>query len=179
MMFFLANLGMYVFPIILIGVPLYAWVKGVPVYETFVKGAEEGLQVIIGTLPYLLAIFVGISCFRGSGALQLVSKHMGRLLKPWGIPTEVLPIIVTRPISGSGSLGVTGEILRVHGPDTSLGLLASILQGATDTSFYVVTIYFGSVGIRKTRHALPACLIGDIFGFLTGFIIWKLMVYGR
>ncbi len=160
-MFFLANLGMYFFPIILIGVPLYAWVKGVPVYETFVKGAEEGLQVVINTLPYLVAIFVGISCFRGSGALDLVSRYMGRLLKPLGIPSEVLPIIVTRPISGSGSLGVT------------------ILQGATDTSFYVVTIYFGSVGIRKTKHALPACLIGDLCGFLTGFIIWRLMVYGR
>ncbi|MGI6620117.1 MAG: spore maturation protein [Bacillota bacterium] len=177
-MLFLANLGMYVFPVILIGVPLFAWVKGVPVYETFVRGAEEGLKVVTGTLPYLVAIFVGISCFRGSGALQLVSGCLGRLLRPLGIPTEVLPIIVTRPISGSGSLGVTGEILQVHGPDTSLGLLASILQGATDTSFYVVTIYFGAVGIRQTRHALPACLIGDLFGFLTGFIIWRLMVFG-
>ena len=82
MMFFLANLGMYVFPVILIGVPLYAWAKGVPVYETFVKGAEEGLQVVTSTLPYLIAIFVGISCFRGSGALELVSKYMSRLLKP-------------------------------------------------------------------------------------------------
>lgn len=177
-MSFLANIGTYVFPFILIGVPLYAWLKGVPIYETFVKGAEEGLQVVINTLPYLVAIFVGISCFRGSGALQLVSGYLGKLLKPLGIPPEVLPIIVTRPISGSGALGVTGEILKVHGPDTALGLLASIMQGATDTSFYVVTVYFGSVGIRKTRHALPACLIGDFFGFATGFIIWKLMVYG-
>ncbi len=175
---FLANLGVYAFPIILIGVPLYAWAKGVRVYETFVSGAEEGLKVILGTLPYLVAIFVGISCFRGSGALDLVSKYLSKLLSPLGIPTDVLPLIITRPISGSGALAVTGDILRTHGPDTSIGLLASIFQGATDTTFYVVTLYFGSVGIRKSKHALAACLVGDLFGFLTGFIIWKSMVSG-
>ncbi|HHY12678.1 MAG TPA: spore maturation protein [Firmicutes bacterium] len=177
-MFFLANLGVYAFPVILIGVPLYAWAKGVRVYETFVKGAEEGLRVVTGTLPYLVAIFVGISCFRGSGALELVSRYLSRFLKPLGIPAEVLPLIITRPISGSGSLAITGDILRIHGPDTSTGLLASILQGATDTTFYVVTLYFGSVGIRKSKHALPACLIGDLIGFVTGFTIWRLMVFG-
>jgi spore maturation protein B len=174
---FLARLGVYAFPVLLIGVPLYAWAKGVRVYETFVKGAEEGLKIVIGTLPYLVAIFVGISCFRGSGALELAARYLSRVLKPLGIPTDVLPLIITRPISGSGALAVTGDILRIHGPDTPTGLLASIFQGATDTTFYVVTLYFGSVGIRKSKHALAACLIGDLFGFLTGFIIWKMMVF--
>ena len=100
-----------------------------------------------------------------------------QVLKPLGIPADVLPLIITRPISGSGALAVTGDILRTHGPDTPIGLLASILQGATDTTFYVVTLYFGSVGIRKSKHALAACLIGDFFGFLTGFIIWKMMIF--
>ena len=176
-MFFLAKLGVYAFPVLLIGVPLYAWAKGVRVYETFVKGAEEGLRIVVGTLPYLVAIFVGISCFRGSGALDLAARYLSRVLKPLGIPADVLPLIITRPISGSGALAVTGDILRTHGPDTPIGLLASILQGATDTTFYVVTLYFGSVGIRKSKHALAACLIGDFFGFLTGFIIWKMMIF--
>ncbi len=177
MMFFLANLGLYVFPAILVGVPLYAWIKGIRVYETFVQGAEEGLKAVTGTLPYLVAIFIGISCFRGSGALEIISKFLSWFLKPLGIPADIFPLVITRPISGSGALAVTSDILRIHGPDTSMGLLASILQGATDTTFYVVTLYFGSVGIQKTKHALPACLIGDLFGFITGFIVWKLMVY--
>mgnify|MGYP000875206009 FL=1 len=173
---FLAKMGVYSFPIILIGVPLYAHLKGVPVYETFIKGAEEGLRVALDTLPYLVAIFVGISCFRGSGALELVSKAFGFLLKPLGLPVDVIPLVVIRPISGSGALALTGDILRTYGPDSSMGLLASILQGATDTSFFVVTVYFGAAGIKKTRHALGACLFGDLCGFITAFLIWRAMV---
>ena len=178
MMFFLAGLGVYIFPVILLGVPLYAWIKGVRVYETFVKGAEEGLKTALSILPYLVAIFVGISCFKGSGALELISKALGRLFRPLGIPADLLSLIIIRPISGSGALAVTSDLLRTYGPDTSMGFLVSILQGATDTTFYVVTLYFGSVGIRNSKHALLACLIGDLFGFVTGYVIWRVMVFG-
>jgi spore maturation protein B len=170
---FLANVGVYSFPVILIGVPLYAHLKGVPVYETFIKGAEEGLRAALDTLPYLVAIYVGISCFRGSGALELASRVFGFLLKPLGLPADVIPLIVIRPISGSGALALTGDLLRTYGPDSSMGLLASILQGATDTSFFVVTVYFGAAGIKKTRHALAACLFGDLCGFIAALLIWR------
>jgi spore maturation protein B len=173
---FLAKVGVYSFPVILMGVPLYAHLRGVPVYDAFIKGAEEGLKVAIGTLPYLVAIYVGISCLRGSGALELVSRAFGFLLRPLGLPVDVIPLIVIRPISGSGALALTGDILRTYGPDSNMGLLASILQGATDTSFFVVTVYFGAAGIRKTRHALAACLFGDLCGFIAAILVWRALV---
>jgi len=175
-MVFLARIGAYAFPVLLLGVPLYAFLKGVPVYETFIRGAEEGLKTILGILPYLATIFVAISCFRSSGALDMLSKVLSPILRPLGIPLEIIPLLIIRPISGSGALAVTGDLLRTYGPDTPMGLLASILQGATDTTFYVVTLYFGSVGIRKTRHALAACLVGDAVGFLTGFWVWRSLI---
>lgn len=172
----LSAIGAYAFPILLLGVPVYAAIKGVKVYETFVRGAEEGFKIALGTLPYLVAIFAAISCFRGSGALDLLSSALGPFLKPLGVPSDMVPLLVIRPISGSGALALTGDLLREYGPDTSMGILASILQGATDTTFYVVTLYFGSVGVKRTRHALLSCLIGDACGFLTGFLIWRLWI---
>lgn len=173
---FLAGLGSYAFPALLVGVPLYAYAKGVPVYETFVKGAEEGFRIALSTLPYLVAIFAAISCFRGSGALAFLSRGLASALKPAGVPAEVVPLMAIRPISGSGALALTGDLLRTYGPDSPVGLLASILQGATDTTFYIVTLYFGSVGVRKTRRALLACLVGDACGFAVGVILWRAMV---
>ncbi len=173
----LARIGVYSFPMLLVGVPVYAWYKGVYVYETFVEGAEEGLKIVVTTLPYLVAIFVGVSCLRGSGALDVISRFLAVTLKPLGIPADILPLVVIRPISGSGALAITGELLRHYGPDSSFGILASILQGATDTSFYVVTVYFGAAKIRKSGHALLACLIGDICGFMAGFFAWRMLMH--
>lgn len=170
----LSAIGTYSFPALLLGVPLYAAMRGVKVYETFIKGAEEGFRIALGTLPYLVAVFAAVSCFRGSGALNALSSVIGVFLKPLGIPADMIPLILIRPISGSGALALTGDLIRQYGPDTPAGILASILQGATDTTFYVVTLYFGSVGAKKTRHALLSCLVGDACGFATGFLIWKM-----
>ena len=172
-MLILAQIGVYSFPVLMVAVPLYAWFRGVPVYETFVKGAQDGLRTVLRTLPYLVAIFVGVSCFRGSGALGILSDQLGVVLGPLGIPADMLPLLVIRPISGSGALALTGDLLQHYGPDSPHGLLASILQGATDTTFFVITVYFGAVEIKKTRHALGACLFGDLCGFVAGFLIWK------
>lgn len=173
---FLAGIGSYVFPALLFGVPLYAYSKGVAVYETFVRGAEEGLKIVLGTLPYLVAIFVAVSCFRGSGALDFTSRCLAVILKPLDLPADIIPLVTVRTISGSGALAITGDILRTYGPDSPVGLLASVLQGATDTTFYVVTLYFGSVGVRRTRRALVSCLIGDACGFVVAFLVWRLML---
>jgi spore maturation protein B len=172
----LSALGTYAFPVILVGVPLYAASKGVRVYETFVKGAEEGLKIAVGTLPYLVAVFAAISCFRGSGALEFFASLLGNVLKPLGVPADMVPLLLIRPVSGSGALALTGDLLQTYGPDSPMGILASILQGATDTTFYVVTLYFGSVGVKRTRHVLASCLIGDACGFLAGFLVWRLIV---
>ncbi|HHY75169.1 MAG TPA: spore maturation protein [Firmicutes bacterium] len=172
----LSALGTYAFPAILIAVPAYAAMRGVKVYETFVRGAEEGFKLAIGTLPYLVAVFAAISCFRGSGALDLFASAVGRALRPLRIPADMVPLLLIRPISGSGALAITGDLLRRHGPDSPMGILASILQGATDTTFYVVTLYFGSVKERRTGHVLASCLIGDACGFLAGYLIWRMMI---
>ncbi len=175
-MVILSALGTYAFPVILLGVPLYAAARGVRVYETFVRGAEEGFKIALSTLPYLVAVFAAISCFRGSGALDFFASKMGTVLKPLGVPADMVPLILMRPVSGSGALALTGDLLRRYGPDTPMGLLASILQGATDTTFYVVTLYFGSVGVKKTRQVLASCLIGDACGFLVGFLAWRFLL---
>ena len=169
----LSAIGTYAFPILLFGVPIYAAIRGVKVYETFVRGAEDGFKIAAGTLPYLVAIFAAISCFRGRGR-SISSRGLKRRPEAFGNSADVVPLLLIRPISGSGALALTGDILRQYGPDTSTGLLASILQGATDTTFYVVTLYFGSVGMRKTRHAVLSCLIGDACGFIAAFLIWRL-----
>jgi spore maturation protein B len=173
---FLASLGAYAFPILLLGVPLYAYLKGVAVYDTFVEGAEEGLRLVLSVMPFMIAIFVGISCFRGSGGLDLLSKAMGVFLEPLGIPVDMLSLIIVRPISGSGALAITGDLLHTYGPDSPMGILASILQGATDTTFYVVTLYFGSVGIKKTSRAITACLMSDLMGFVAAFLVWRILM---
>ncbi|MGI6663516.1 MAG: spore maturation protein [Bacillota bacterium] len=171
----LSYVGTYAFPVILLGVPLYAASKGVKVYETFVKGAEEGFKIALGTLPYLVAVFAAISCFRGSGALDLFASSLGSVLTPLGVPLDMVPLLLIRPVSGSGALALTGDLLRRYGPDSSMGILASILQGATDTTFYVVTLYFGSVREKRTGQVLASCLIGDACGFLAGFLVWRLI----
>jgi spore maturation protein B len=172
----LSALGTYAFPVILLGVPLYAAMRGVKVYETFVKGAQEGFKIALDTLPYLVAVFAAISCFRGSGALELLALALGSVLEPLGVPVDVVPLLLIRPVSGSGALALTGDLLSRYGPDSPMGTLASILQGATDTTFYVVTLYFGSVKVKKTGHVLTSCLLGDACGFLAGFLVWRLML---
>lgn len=175
MMGILSLIGGYTFPVLLLGVPLYAALRGIPAYDTFVLGAEEGIRLAVRTLPYLIAIFAAIGCLRGSGALDWFSKIAGKVLGGLGIPAEVVPLILIRPISGSGALALTADLLETHGPDSPLGLLASILQGATDTTFYVATLYFGSVGVKRTRNVVLSCLVGDACGFITGFLLWRLL----
>ena len=168
-------LGVYVFPVLIIVIPVYGWVKGVKVYEAFIRGAEEGLRMIFVTLPYLVAIFVALSCFRSSGMLSLLSRYLEVFLAPLGVPADVVPLLITRPISGSGALAITAEIIKVRGPDSPIGILASILQGSTDTTFYITTLYLGSVGIKRGRHVLVACLAGDVAGFAAGYLVWRFM----
>lgn len=168
-------LGVYVFPVLLVIIPLYGWMKGVKVYDSFIKGAGDGLRIVMLTLPYLVAIFVALSCFRSSGAMDLAFRLAERVFRAIGCPPDVAPLVITRPISGSGALAITAEIMRQEGPDSPVGILASILQGSTDTTFYVSTLYLGSVGIKRGRHVLIACLAGDLAGFVTGYLIWRAM----
>ncbi|BDG59976.1 spore maturation protein [Caldinitratiruptor microaerophilus] len=153
-------------PALLAGIPLWGYLRGVAVYEAFLAGAEEGLRVTVQILPYMLGILVALGVFRASGALDLVAQVALPLTGRLGFPPEVLPLMLIRPLSGSGSLAAVADLLRAHGPDSFVGRLASVMQGSTDTTFYVLSVYFGSVGVKKPRYALWSGLCGDAAGFV-------------
>lgn len=152
---------------LLVGALLLVGVAGrVRVYESAVAGAREGLEVAVRIVPYLVAILVAVGIFRASGALDLLIRGLDPLTSALGVPAEVLPMAILRPLSGSGAFGVMSEILETYGPDSFVGYLASTLMGSTETTFYVLTLYCGAAGIREVRHALAACLIGDLGGLV-------------
>jgi len=138
---------------------------GVRIYDAMVAGAREGLDVVVRIVPYLVVILVAVGMFRASGALDLIIGAVDPITSAIGFPAAALPMALLRPLSGSGAFAVMAEILEAHGPDSFVGMLASTLQGSTETTFYVLTLYFGSVGVREIRHTLAACLIGDLAGF--------------
>ncbi len=156
----------------------YGALKKIRVYEQFVEGAKEGFNIAIRIIPYLVAMLMAIGIFRAGGAMEWLIY----ILKPFtdfiGMPAEALPMALMRPLSGSGSLGIMTEILKVHGPDSFIGIMVSTFFGSTETTFYVLAVYFGAVNIKNTRHALPAGLIADIAGILGAVFIVR-MLFGH
>jgi spore maturation protein SpmA len=162
----LAMLTHWLAPLLVLGLLLVGVASRVRVYEAMVAGAREGLEVASRIVPYLVAILVAVGMFRASGALDLIVGAIDPLTSAIGFPAAALPMALLRPLSGSGAFAVMAETLETHGPDSFVGMLASTLQGSTETTFYVLTVYCGAAGIRDVRHALPACLIGDLAGFV-------------
>jgi spore maturation protein SpmA len=154
----------WLIPLLIAGLLMLGVSRRVRVYESMVAGAREGLEVVVRIVPYLVAILVAVGMFRASGALDLLIVGLDPFTSAVGFPAEALPMALLRPLSGSGAFGVMAEILNTQGPDSFAGLLTSTLQGSTETTFYVLTVYCGAAGIRDARHALPACLIGDLAG---------------
>lgn len=153
----------------------YGALKKVKVYETFVEGAKEGFDVAIRIIPYLVAMLVAIGIFRAGGAMEVLIAIMTPVTDFIGMPAEALPMALMRPLSGSGSLGIMAEIINTHGADSFIGILVSTFFGSTETTFYVLAVYFGSVNIRNTRHALPAGLLADVAGILGAVFIVNLL----
>ena len=153
---------------------LMAAFKRINVYEAFIEGAKDGFGVAIRIIPYLVAILVGVGVFRASGALDYLVSGIGSTFAAMGLPTDFIPSLPTalmKPLSGSGARGMMVDAMKTYGADSFVGRLASIFQGATDTTFYILALYFGSVGIRKTRHAVAAGLIADFAGVIAGIFI--------
>ena len=165
-------------PLIFAGVLVFGLYRRVDVYNVFLEGARDGIELSIKILPYVVAIFAALGIFRDSGAMRLVAHALGPLLSRVGVPAEVLPLMLIRPLSGSGALAITAELLRHHGPDSYVGRLASVLQGSTDTTFYILSVYFGSVGIRRIRHAMTIGLLADLFGFALALFFVRLLFGG-
>lgn len=154
-------LSVFVIPAIIIGFPLYGLWRRVPVYEEFVVGAKEGFQVAVNIIPYLVAILFAVAMFRASGAMDFFVEALRPLLSPLGIPPEVLPMAITRPLTGSGSAGIMLDLINRYGADSLIVKTAATMFGSTETTFYVVAVYFGAVNVKKTRHAVPAGLSAD------------------
>ena len=167
----LLSLSDWVIPLIFLGVPLYAYYRGVPVYDEFIEGAKEGLLLCWNLLPFLIAMLSAVAIFINGGGMALLQKLLAPLCDLLGIPSEVLPLALMRPLSGSGSLGLTSALITEYGPDSFIGRLASIMQGSTETTFYVLTVYFGAVAIKRFRYALWVGLIGDFVAFIAAFYL--------
>lgn len=174
----IAEISRWAIPVILLLVPLFAMIRGVKVFEAFVRGAETGFSTAIKTIPYLVAMMVSINIFRASGAMEVLVKLISPLLNTIGFPAELLPHAVMRPLSGGAALGIATDIIASHGPDSFLGRLVSTMQGTSDTTFYVLTLYFGSVGIYRYRYAIYSGLAADITTLLASVYIVSAL-YGK
>lgn len=161
------------FLIFLVGIPFYGYWKGVRVYEVFVEGATEGFQVAVRLIPYLVAILVVIGMFRASGAMTLIAGAIPEMIGTWGLSPDVIGLALTRPLSGSASLGILGDIIARQGADSYTARLASIMVGSTETTFYILAVYFGSVGITRGRYALPTGLLADAAGIVASIIVCR------
>jgi spore maturation protein SpmA len=162
-------------PLLLSFFPLYAALRRVKVYEEFVEGAKEGFKTSIMIIPYLVAILVAIGMFREAGGIELITKAIKPALSAVGFPSELVPLALVRPLSGSGTLGLFSDIVKEHGPDSLLARTAGTIFGSTETTFYVIAVYFGAVAVKRTRHAVPAGLIADFVGIIASVIICKMM----
>ncbi|MFC5732611.1 spore maturation protein [Cytobacillus gottheilii] len=161
---------------VLIGIILiYGTIKKVPTYESFTEGGKEGIKIAVSIIPFLVGMLVAISVFRASGALEYVMGFIKPALEAVGIPAEIVPLAIIRPISGTAALGMTSDLIASYGPDSFIGRLASVLQGSTDTTFYVLTVYFGAVGIKKMGDALKVGLLADLVGIGAAIIVVTLL----
>lgn len=174
--FIIDQISLLTVPILFFAIVTYAMCKRVKAYESFIAGGKEGFNIFLQIMPYLVAIFVAIGVFKVSGALDLISDALSPITTWVGMPSEVLPTALMRPLSGSGSLGLATEVIQAA-PDSYNAKLASTVFGATDTTFYVIALYFGSVGIKKIRHAMVAGLIADLAGILAA--VWICSVVFR
>jgi spore maturation protein SpmB len=167
----------WIIPGLMVALLAFGWARRVPVYEVFVEGAKEGFNVAVRIIPYLVAILVAIAMLRASGTLELFVRAVGPVTGAVGLPAEALPMALLRPLSGSGAYGLLASIINDPnvGPDSYAGLLVSTLQGSTETTFYVLAVYFGAVQIKRMRHALAAGLTADVAGIAAAVVICLLL----
>lgn len=163
--------------LIIIFVIIYALLKRIDIYDEFLKGALESFDMFKKIFPCLLAMIFSVNVFLKSGLIEFIYRIFRPIFNIITIPVEILPMIIMRPISGTSTLALLNEIFSKHGPDSLIGTLGSIIQGSTDTTFYVITLYFGSIGIKKIRYALKAGLFADLIGIISSIIIVKILFH--
>ena len=158
----LEAISLWAIPVMLVFIPLAGLLRNVKVYDVFIEGAKEGFEVGVKIIPFLVGILVAIGMFRGSGAMELLTSALRPLASATGFPAELIPLAILRSLTGSGSLAFTTDLIKTSGADSLMARTAATMYGSTETTFYVLAVYFGAVGVRRTRHAVPAALVGDV-----------------
>ena len=163
----------FIFLLFVVGIPFYAMLKKINVFDSFVNGAKTGFDTCLSILPYLLAMMVAIGMLRASGFFELLKVLFAPILTAIGMPAELLPLALIRPFSGSASTGIMAELIHEYGGNSFIAKTAATMMGSTETTFYVVAVYFGAIGIKQTRHAIPAGLLADIAGIIASVAICR------
>ncbi|HEX8169426.1 MAG TPA: nucleoside recognition domain-containing protein [Thermoanaerobaculia bacterium] len=158
----LDTISLWAVPVLLVVIPLIGIIRKVKVYDAFVVGAKDGFDVAVKIIPFLVGLLVAIGMFRASGAMDLLTAALQPIADATQFPAQLVPLAILRTLSGSGSLAYTTDLIKTHGPDSLIGRMAATMYGSSETTFYVLAVYFGAVSVRRTRHAVPAALIGDI-----------------
>lgn len=174
----LETISAWTIPLLIAFIPLFASMRKVPVYETFIDGAKDGFQTAVAIIPHLVGMMTAIGMFRASGALDAMIGLIRPLLEAVGVPSDALPLALLRPLTGAGSLAYVSDLMKTQGPDTFAAKVAATIQGSTDTTLYVLTVYFGAVGIRNARYALKVGLFSDLVGFFAAVSACWLMFGG-
>ena len=164
-------ISLWAIPVLLVAIPLVGLIRGVKVYDVFIEGAKEGFDVAVKIIPFLVGILVAIGMFRGSGAMDLLVAALRPVATTTGFPAELVPLAVLRSLTGSGSLAFATDLIKTHGPDSVIGRMAATMYGSSETTFYVLAVYCGAIGVRRTRHAVPAALIGDVVAAVTAVAV--------
>ncbi len=155
-------ISLWAIPVLLVAIPLVGLIRKVKVYDVFIEGAKEGFEVGVKIIPFLVGILVAIGMFRASGAMDLLMAGLRPLVTATRFPAELVPLAILRSLTGSGSLAFTTDLIKTHGPDSLIGRMAATMYGSSETTFYVLAVYFGAIGVRRTRHAVAAALVGDL-----------------
>ena len=163
-------------PGVIIIIVIYGIADKKKVYDIFVEGATEGMSIVIKIFPTLLGIFLAVGVLRSSGLLEIITRAVSVFTNKVGFPSEVMPLAMLRPISGSASLAVATDIMKTYGVDSKIGLITSTIMGSTETTFYTIAIYTGIIGVKKIRFVLVAALIADFVGMLTSAIVWNIIL---
>jgi spore maturation protein B len=168
----------YVIPLFLIFTIAYGYAKGVSVYDSFVTGAKDGIEIILGIFPYVLAIFLMVKTFEASGARDFLNGMFAYVASPLHIPVEVFSIALVKPLSNAATLSIFTEILKTTGPDSQASLMSAVIMGSAETTFYVIAVYLGAAGIKKAKYLVPVCLTADAVGVIIAIIVVRLMFSG-
>lgn len=165
-----------IIPLFIFFVIIYGVIKKVRVYESFIDGAKGGFEIILRIFPYILAIFVAIRGFQTSGTFEFIKNLFFPIFNSLGIPIEVLSISIIKPLSGSASIGIFTDIVKTTGADSLASKISAVIMGSAETTFYVLAVYLGSVGIKKTKYLIPVCVLSDIIGIIIAIVVVKILL---